>query len=426
MVRGWLRSFAAPSAALIMLSACGGSGGGLGGGTTIINNPPTTPPNNFTQAAFTCPASLTSFSASRSASAMAEPRRGVVRNRVAPTPSDTLLVVSYAAGAANRQALDSRITSLGATAVGDLAFSRLGRAARVVRVTPATLASTQNALRAVPGVTDVSPSRRLYAQTVSAPYFTNDPYFDGLPGASAPLYQTANTGGQWDMHVVGLEHAFAYSQPGNGSGITNAGALGSTSVRLAVVDTGTDLTHPDLSGASVIRTRCFLTDPNNSLSTGTFVTDPTGHGTDVTGIAAAVSGNGYGFTGDAGNVSLMLYRVFPTPDDNCASPSSQAAANDPQCGAADLDIASAINDAVANGANVINLSMGLGVNSSTPTCSNGQDPDSIEGNAVANAVASNVIVVASSGNDGANAISAPACDSGVIAAGASAYNDGQP
>jgi serine protease len=72
---------------------------------------------------------------------------------------------------------------------------------------------------------------------------------------------------------------------------------------------------------------------------------------------------------------------------------------------------------VANGANVVNLSLGGGA------CSGGQDPDTVEGTAIANAIAHNVIVVAASGN-GAGSVDAPACDPGVIAVGASAYNDG--
>ena len=55
----------------------------------------------------------------------------------------------------------------------------------------------------------------------------------------------------------------------------------------------------------------------------------------------------------------------------------------------------------------------------------GVDADPIEGNAVANAIAHNVIVVAASGNAGGQGVDAPACDAGVIAAGASGYEDGQ-
>ncbi len=93
----------------------------------------------------------------------------------------------------------------------------------------------------------------------------------------------------------------------------------------------------------------------------------------------------------------------------------------PQCTADSFDIASAINDAVANGANVINLSLGA-----IDPCVNGKIRIHPRGAAVANAIAHNVIVVAASGNGspGTTAVGAPACDPGVIAVGASAYNDG--
>lgn len=292
-----------------------------------------------------------------------------------------------------------------ATEGRSLAFDRLGRSVRFVPVgndDPQILATK---LRSIPGVISVTAAHRLYPQTRAAT-LTNDPYFDGAKGTAAPLYQTSSTGGQWDMHVIGLEHAFSYS-------------AGSTAVKLAIIDTGEDVTHHEIAGADVVNTKCFITDATGKTqSVGTYVTDADGHGTDVTGIAAAASNNAYGFTGAAGHVGLMLYRVFPTPKDACNDPAS----TDPQCSAWDIDIASAINDAVNNGASVINLSLGDSGNG----CTNGTDPDSIEGNAIGNALARNVIVVAASGNAGNSTVDAPGCVAGVIAAGASAYNDGQP
>ena len=89
-------------------------------------------------------------------------------------------------------------------------------------------------------------------------------------------------------------------------------------------------------------------------STSNFETDPTGHGTDVTGIAAADINNNFGFVGAGGNVSIYAYRVFPTPDDNCVNDNS----SDDQCSANTVDIADAIDDAVSQGVNVISMSLG--------------------------------------------------------------------
>ncbi len=334
-----------------------------------------------------------------------EARRAFSTARTQPT-TPTMFAVAYRTNARTVDAtIQSRAAALGGRTPGALDFDRIGQTVRVVSVAGENPQTVKAQLQSVPGVVSVSEVHRVFPQTRGAT-FTNDPYFKGASGTSAPLFQTSGTGGQWDMHVEGLENAFSYSQ-------------GSANVKLAIIDTGEDVTHTEIKDDRIVRTECFITNASGtSQSTGTFVTDPDGHGTDVTGIAAAAIGNGYGFVGDAGHVALMLYRVFPTPDNNCANPSS----TDPQCSTSTLDIASAINDAVANGANVISLSLGA----DGSTCTNGNDPDTTEGAAVANAIAHNVIVVAASGNSSASSVTPPGCDSGVIAAGASAYNDGQP
>ena len=56
----------------------------------------------------------------------------------------------------------------------------------------------------------------------------------------------------------------------------------------------------------------------------------------------------------------------------------------------------------------------------------GTDTDPIEGGAIAEAIAANVIVVAAAGNSapGTSGVTAPGCDTGVIAAGATSLDDG--
>ena len=229
---------------------------------------------------------------------------------------------------------------------------------------------------AVAGATQVTSRERRY-RTTSVPFYTNDPYFQGFaPNFElAPFATSSSVPGQWDMHAIGLEHAYGY-------------ALGSSSIKIAIIDTGEDASHPDLSG-KIAHQHCFITNAaGTSQSTGNFSTDEDGHGTDVSGIAAAATGNALGFSGAGGLSVIYAYRVFPTPDDNCASDGS----NDAQCSADTADIASAINDAVAQGVNIISMSLGGG------SCTNGVDSDTVEGTAVTNALAHNVIVVAASGN----------------------------
>jgi serine protease len=139
----------------------------------------------------------------------------------------------------------------------------------------------------------------------------------------------------------------------------------------------------------------------------------------VTGIADSDTNNSFGFAGVAFDAPLLVYRIFPSdPAGGCQ------VQNPPnQCFTTSADEASAIDDAVAHGARVINLSLGAG----GPCQSN--DPEYV---AVEHAIANGVVVVAAAGNGSGNpplglpALDCPAADPGVIAVGASALNDDNP
>ena len=343
-----------------------------------------------------------------------------------------LLAVTYRASASSESTLALRERGAGGTLVHQFSFAHIGKTVRVLSVPAAQASAIAAQLRSQPDVESVAPTgQRRYATKVTTPYFPNDPYFDGFTltqNQSAgngqpstfrvpPYEESASVPGQWDMHAIKLEYALGYSQAGNGSGIVNAGALGSPLVEIAIIDSGEDPNHPELA-SKIAYQKCFITNADGSAqSTSNFETDPLGHGTDVAGIAAADTNNAFGFAGTGGNVRIAGYRVFPTPDDNCASDNS----NDPQCGAGTADIADAINDAVAQHVNVISMSLG------GPSCSPaGVDSDPVEGAAIANAIATAVIVVAAAGNAGGNGLDTPACDSGVIAVGATSLADGSP
>lgn len=310
----------------------------------------------------------------------------------------------------------------GATLVHSFEYDSLGKVVRVLSVPPAQTQSALAALRSQSGVVAAAATgQRRWGLTAQA-NLVNNHYFDGFaPANTPPYYENSTVPGQWDMHAIGLEHAFGYATAGNGTGAARASALGSHSIKLAVIDTGEDTLHPALA-ANVVYQKCFITGTSDVQSVGAYSTDPNGHGTDVSGIAAAVtnSSSGLGFAGAGGNTALMAYRVFPTPDDSCATPGS----SDPQCSADTADIASAIDDAVSNGANVISISLG-GNNCTGSPSVDGGDPDPVEGAAIENAIAHNVIVVAAAGNGSSSSVDAPACDAGVIAVGASALADGQ-
>jgi hypothetical protein len=132
--------------------------------------------------------------------------------------------------------------------------------------------------------------------------------------------------------------------------------------------------------------------------------DTNGHGSNVSGLVAASTNNGYGFAGTGWNVRLLAYKIFP---DTTATSDCQ--------GADTADEAAAIRDAVANGASVVSLSLG------SP---NSGGADAAEQSAVAFALQNNVTVVAADGNTGPGAPpDYPAAYPGVIAVGASSVTD---
>lgn len=98
------------------------------------------------------------------------------------------------------------------------------------------------------------------------------------------------------------------------------------------------------------------------------------HGTHVSGIIAAVRGNGKGMDGVADNVKVMMIRAVPDGDEH------------------DKDIALAIRYAVDNGARVINMSFGKGYSPEKKWVDD----------AVKYAESKGVLLVHAAGNDGKN------------------------
>lgn len=420
------------------VSACSGGGGSPHVTPTASASPTVAPTSTATgsgnEAAYQCPTSdaapsgIARAGATHPGEATRFAARGGRRN-AAPIAGRLAVTYDLTALGASRAAFAARESASGATFVKEFDFPHTSLATRVLTVPVAQEATVMAKLRAQPGVHSVGlTGGARYAQAVTTPYFPNDPYFDGfsttVPTGSGtappatfevgPYEESAVVPGQWNEHAIGLQNAFAYSQANNGSGKVNANALGLASVKIAVIDTGEDTTHPELQ-SKVAYQKCFITDPSGNQSTSSFTTDEDGHGTDVSGLAAADTNNALGFSSSGGNSSLYAYRVEPTPDDNCTSDTT----TDPQCLSNTDDIASAILDAVAQKVNVISLSLGGG------SCTAGVDPDQVEGAAVNEALAANIVIVASAGNDGTQGLEAPACDTGVIAAGATSLADGQ-
>jgi hypothetical protein len=152
----------------------------------------------------------------------------------------------------------------------------------------------------------------------------------------------------------------------------------STSLRVAVIDTGVDLLHPDLV-PRIVYNRGFGGNVSGDAHRDRRGDGSIDHGTHVAGIAAAIRDNNRGVAGIV-NAGIMAM--------GCGTWVS--AWNPPAYGV--CCAADAINDAVANSADAINCSFGNGA------------LESADNSALNNASNNGVIVVCAAGNDRTNII----------------------
>ena len=160
---------------------------------------------------------------------------------------------------------------------------------------------------------------------------------------------------------------------------------GSSSINIAILDSGVDLDHPDLANKLI---------SNINFSSSATTDDIYGHGTHVAGIAAAMTDNKVGVAGLGYSATIMNVKVLG--DSGSGSYSG---------------VASGIIWAADNGAEVINMSLGGSSDSST-----------LE-DAVDYAWGKGVVVVASAGNSGSTTPSYPAYYTNCIAVAATDAND---
>lgn len=166
------------------------------------------------------------------------------------------------------------------------------------------------------------------------PYTPNDPMFPN----------------QWDKLLTETNWAWSVTK-------------GSSAVIIAILDSGVDSDHTDLA-QNAIQGYNFI-DNNSNFQ------DDNGHGTKITGIAAAKIDNGQGIAGMAGNSSVMSLKIANGMGSVKRS-----------------DLISAIIYAADNGARVINVSAGF------------EGPSEIEEAAVEYAWSKGLLICASAGNDG--------------------------
>lgn len=180
------------------------------------------------------------------------------------------------------------------------------------------------------------------------------------------------------------------SVPVIGAPSVHTSGINGQGIKVCIVDTGVDDTHPALNPLIAEINYVPVTSTNNA-------NDDNGHGTHVAGIVASKDTT---YRGVAPNASLMAAKVLDSDGTGSLA-----------------DVIAGIDWCVTNGADVINLSLGYNDINDNPfpgTCDT--HLDAIEVN---DAVAAGVVVAVASGNDFAvNGVSSPACASGAIAVGA--------
>ncbi len=205
---------------------------------------------------------------------------------------------------------------------------------------------------------------------------------DGEAFADVPWFGGQN---EWNLNAINAPEAWA-------QGFTGEGIIA------AVVDTGVDLTHPELLSSLWVNSGEIpgngRDDDGNGFTDDTHgwdfangdnrPSDQNGHGTHVAGTIAAAN-NGRGTTGVAPGITIMPVQVLNA--DGSGSTTS---------------VAAGIRYAVDNGADLINLSLGGGFSSEIRS-------------ALEYAARHDVMVIAASGNRGATTPDYPAAHSAELA-----------
>lgn len=148
---------------------------------------------------------------------------------------------------------------------------------------------------------------------------------------------------------------------------------------VAIIDTGVDLTHPDLA-ARIVYQKGFSGNTSGDAQRDARGGTSIDHGTHVAGIAGAIRDNGIGIAGVA-HIAIMAMGCAVWDGTNTYLIGSDTVA---------------INDAVANGAAVINCSFAQ----SAPLTA-------AMNSALNNAQSNGVMVVCAAGNDSTNIVNSP-------------------
>jgi thermitase len=285
----------------------------------------------------------------------------------APYDKDTL-IVKFEPGTPGV----TKTAALNIPGVGRTVGTVDGVGANVVRVSgdPATIARR---LDRNPNVAYAEPNYLLSTQATP-----NDPLFPDEYG----LHNTGQTGGTSDADIDAPEGWDAAGM---------AGFPQSGGVRVGVIDTGFERTHPDLAGKLV---GCATSYTNAVTIIEGVCVDDNGHGTHVSGTITANTNNGTGVAGVAFNSPIVACKALATAAGVGLT----------------SDIANCLNWTSNQGVKVISMSLGGGESSTLQT-------------AVRNAAAKDILLVAAAGNDGDATLNYPAAYQEVMSVAATDDSD---
>lgn len=275
---------------------------------------------------------------------------------------------------------DAAALAAATTAVGATVIAQEARRA-LLRVAEGGELAACAALRARPEVAHAEPNRVVRSQHVGTlrPATAADRQLLRIPNDPpfATASQVGSVGVVWGQTKIRAPEAWDVT-------------TGDPSVKIAIIDTGVDVSHPDLA-ANIDRSSM-----KNFVEPGQPPDDDYGHGTHVAGIAAAVGDNAQGLAGVAYRSRIMPIRVLGVD------------------GTGDTwDTIAAIEYATQRGAAVINMSLGS------------SDSSEVEAAAIKAAIDAGTVVVAAAGNEAVdgNYVEYPASYPGVISVAAVGPDD---
>jgi len=205
-----------------------------------------------------------------------------------------------------------------------------GVAGYVLRVEPGAELAAVAALAQHPAVAYAEPNWIVRAAEAGTDVAVDAAAAETPVRVNDPLYRTW----QWHLPRVHASRGWALS------GAVSAQEEAAAAIRVAVIDSGVDMNHPDLAkNVDILAGKSYVEDSPT-------LEDSCGHGTHVIGLIAATTNNGRGVAGTALNVTAVPFKTLRW-DANSG------------CIGDLLDVVQAVYDAAGASYDIINLSLEL-------------------------------------------------------------------